>query len=150
MPPIANQGRDGRWRATWASNPRPAAGRPGLVGVTHTGPGFGRRGAGLAGIVAAAADQRARAENAPGDRHWQVVLAEVEHVGARREGHIRPVVDRQQAAVPPACVGEHLQQPEFLACFEPLLPQLDDVHPGAQHRVEELRQVPPGPPGVGA
>ena len=100
--------------------------------------------------MAAAADERAGAEDAPRHRHRQVVLAQVEHVGSGREGHVGPVVDRQQAAVPPAGPREHLEQREFLARLQALLPQLHDVHPGAEHGVEEPRQVTLGPPGVGA
>ena len=77
----------------------------------------------------------------PRDRHRQVVLAQVQHVGARRERHVRPVVHRQQAAVPPARVGEHLEQPELLLRLQALLPQLDDVHPRAEHGVQERDQV---------
>ena len=38
IPPIANQGRAGRSDATCDKRPSPAAGRPGFVGVVHTGP----------------------------------------------------------------------------------------------------------------
>lgn len=51
--------------------------------------------------MAAAPDQRARAEDTPGDRDGQVVLAQVKHVSPGREGHIRTVVHREQAAMPP-------------------------------------------------
>ena len=71
----------------------------------------------------------------------QVVLAQVQDVGARRERDVGPVVHRQQAAVPSARVGEHLEQPEFLPGLQALLAQLDDVHPGAEHRVQERDQV---------
>jgi hypothetical protein len=52
--------------------------------------------------------------------------------------------------VPPACAGEYFKQFEFLARFESLFPELHDVHPGAEHRVEERRQVAPGPSCAGA
>ncbi len=100
--------------------------------------------------MAAAADERARAEDAPRDRHGQVVLAQMEHVGPGGERDIRPVIHGQQPAVPPAGVREHLEQAEFLAGLQALLPELDNVHPGAEDRVEELRQVALGPAGVGA
>ena len=45
---------------------------------------------------------------------------------------------------------EHLEQREFLARLQALLPQLHDVHPGAEHGVEEPRQVTLAPPGVRA
>ena len=89
-------------------------------------------------------------EDAPRDRHRQVVLAQVEHVRPGGERDVRAVVHGQQPAVPPAGGREHLEQGEFLARLQALLPQLDDVHPGAEDRVEELRQVAPRPPGVRA
>jgi len=100
--------------------------------------------------VAAAADERARAEDAPRDRHRQVVLPQVEHVSPGGERDIRAVVHGQQAAVTPARVREHLKQGELLARLQALLAQLDDVHPGAEDGVEEPRQVTLGPPGVRA
>jgi hypothetical protein len=102
---------------------------------------FGGCRVGLGGSVSAASDQRVRAQDAPRGRHRQIVLAQVEHVGAGCEGHVGAVVDCQQATVPSACVSEHLQKFEFLACFESFLAQLHDVHPGAEDRVEELGQV---------
>ncbi len=38
MPPMANQGRAPAVAAAWRTYPRPAAARPGFVGVAHTGP----------------------------------------------------------------------------------------------------------------
>ena len=84
------------------------------------------------------------------DRHRQVVLPEVEHVRPGRQGHVGPVVHRQQRAVPAAGGGEHLEQRELLARLEALLPQLHDVHPAAEDRVEELGQVALGAPPVRA
>src|ERR1700726_656775 len=66
---------------------------------------------------------RAGAQKGPRARHREVVLAQMLHVGAGREGHVGPVVYRQQAPVPPARVGEHLQQPEFLPGLQSLLAQ---------------------------
>ena len=100
--------------------------------------------------MAAAADERARAEDAPGDRHRQVVLPQVEHVGPGGERDVRAVVHGQQPAVPPAGGREHPEQGELLARLQALLPQLHDVHPGPEDRVEELRQIAQGPPRVRA
>jgi hypothetical protein len=100
--------------------------------------------------VAAAPDQRAGPEDLPRHRHRQVVLPQVQHVRARRQGHVRPVVHREQPPVPPARFGEHLQQREFLPRLQALLPQLDDVHPARQRRVEKLAQVALPTPPVGA
>ena len=77
----------------------------------------------------------------------QVVLAQVQYVGAGRARDVGTVVDRQQCAVAPRRVGEYLQRRQFVACLqraEPLLtcrslvPQLDDVHAAGQRRVGEL------------
>ena len=105
------------------------------------------------------ADHAGRPDDVAGDRQRQVVLAEVQHVGARRQRDVGPVVDRQQRAVPAGRVGEHLQRGQFVARLqrpEPLLPgrslvaQLDDVDPAGQRRVGELRQVTALAAGVGA
>jgi hypothetical protein len=100
--------------------------------------------------VTAAADERARAEDTPCDRHRQVILSQVQHVGPRGQRDVRAVVHRQQAAVPAAGGREHLEQREFLARLQALLPQLHDVYPGAEDGVQEPRQIAQGPPGVRA
>ena len=74
----------------------------------------------------------------------------MKHVRPGRQGHIGPVVHRQQRAVPTAGAREHLEQREFLARLEALLPQLHDVDPAAENRVEELGQVALGASPVGA
>ena len=65
-------------------------------------------------------------------------------------GMLGPVVHRQQRAVPSAGGGEHLEQRELFARLEALLPQLHDVHPAAEDRVEEPGQVALGTPPVRA
>ena len=55
---------------------------------------------GLRRAVAAPADERARAEDAPRGRHRQVVLPQVEHVGPGGQRDVRAVVHREQLAVP--------------------------------------------------
>ncbi len=74
----------------------------------------------------------------------------MKHVRPGRQGHVGPVVHRQQRAVPTARVGEHLEQRQLLARLKALLPQLHDVHPAAEDRVEELGQVALGAPPVRA
>jgi len=100
--------------------------------------------------MTASPDQRSRPEDLPRHRHRQVVLPQVQHVRAGRQSDVRPVVHRQQRAVPPARVREHRKQRELLARLQALLPQLDDVHPAAEHRVEKRDQVPLGAPPVSA
>jgi hypothetical protein len=100
--------------------------------------------------VAAPPDQRPRPEDPPRHGDRQVVLPQVQHVGPRRERDVGPVVDREQPPVPSAGGSEHLEQRQLLAGFQALLPQLDDVHPGGEHRVEERNQVTLAPPPVGA
>jgi len=83
-------------------------GRPQRTGAEVVDAGLGRRRVGLGRAVAAAADERARAEDAPGHGDGKVVLSQVKHVGSGREGHVGAVVHRQQPAVPAARGGEHL------------------------------------------
>ena len=88
----------------------------------------------------------------PGDR--QVVLAEVQHVGAGGERDVGAVVDGEQRAVPGAGVGEHLERGELVARLEravgALVAQLDDVDPAGQRGVGELGEVAAVAAGVGA
>ena len=104
----------------------------------------------LRGAVARPPDDRPGPEDPPRHRQRQVVLPEVEHVRPGREGDVGPVVHRQQRAVPAAGGREHLEQRELLARLEALLPQLHDVDPAAENRVEERGQVTLGAPPVGA
>ena len=99
------------------------------------------------------------ADDVARDGQRQVVLAEVQHVGARRQRDVGAVVDRQQRVVPARRVGEHLERLQFLARLqraEPLLTgralvaQLDDVDPARQRRVGEFGQVTALAAGVGA
>ena len=105
------------------------------------------------------ADQRAGADDVAGDRQRQVVLAEVQHVGAGGPRDVGAVVDGQQRAVAARRVGEHLQRLQLwrgLQRAEPLLarralvPQLDDVDPAGQRRVGEFGEVAALAAGVGA
>ena len=89
----------------------------------------------------------------------QVVLAEVQHVGACGQGDVGPVVDRQQRVVPAGGVGEdgqglefsaRLQWPELLLTRRTLVPQLNDVDPARKGRIGEFGEVTALAPGVGA
>ena len=106
-----------------------------------------------------AADQRSGPDDVAGDRQREVVLPEVQHVGAGGPGDVGPVVDRQQRAVAARGVGEHLERSELVARLQrselllarrALVAQLDDVDPAGQRRVGEFGQVAAFPPGVGA
>ena len=83
-------------------------------------------------------------------RQRQVVLAQVQHVGAGGAGDVGAVVDRQQRAVPAGGVGEDLQRRQLVAGLQraelllarrALVAQLDDVHPAGQRGVGELGQI---------
>ncbi len=100
--------------------------------------------------VRGAADQDVLAEDRAGRGHREVALAEVQHVGAGGVGDVRPVVDRQESAVPGAGVGEDLEVLQLLGGLHALVPQLHDVDPAGQDRVQELRQVALAPAGVRA
>ena len=119
---------------------------------------FGHRGGDLSLVVGGPADKRARTQDVAGEQQRQVVLAQVQHIGAGRPGDIGAVVDRQQRAVPSCRVAQQieggqlvagLQRPEPLLAGRALVPQLDDVHPTGQRRVGEFGQVPAFTAGVG-
>ncbi len=82
-----------------------------------------------------------RAEDPSRERHRQVVLAEMQDRRAGGERHVRPVVDREQLAVPRSRRRELVEQPQFLAGLQPLLSQLHDVDPGAQDGIQEIGQI---------
>jgi len=86
-------------------------------------------------------DDRTGTENAPRNARREVVLAKMHDVGTSRIGDVCPIVDRQQRAVCLACFPEHLEKAQFLTGFEAFLPQLNYVDAGAEHVVEEPRQV---------
>jgi hypothetical protein len=145
MPPIANHGRPAASVAARVGRRRPH--RPGAEVVDAL---LGRGGRRLLLAVARPPDDRPGPEDPPRHRHRQVVLPQVKHVRPGRQGHVRPVVHRQQRAVPTAGGREHLEQRELLARLKPLLPQLHHVYPAAEDRVEEPGQVALGAPPIGA
>lgn len=116
--------------------------------VVHAGLGDGGVDLGLR--VRGAADHHALADDGAGCGDRQVSLAEVEHVGPDGVGDIGPVVHCEQFAVAPAGVGEDRQVFELLGRLHALVAQLDDVHPGGEHGVEEGGQVALAPAGIRA
>ena len=76
----------------------------------------------------------------------ELALLEVFAAACRRHGALLAVNDRADVALAAGADVLHLGQRQLLARLEALLPQLDDVHPAAEDRVEELRQVALGPP----
>ena len=88
-----------------------------------------------------AADRDVVAEDSPGVRHGEIVLAQVQDVGAGGEGDVRPVVDRQQRAVPGALFGDHGERGELGAGFQTFLAELDDVDPAGEGGGDERTQV---------
>ena len=117
IPPIANHGLSvARFRpAASRTRSRPGA-RPARFGRGRPARAdaevvdlFGRCGARLRAVVGGPADHRARADDVARDRQRQVVLAEVQHVGARRTRDVGAVVDREQSAVAARRVSENLQ-----------------------------------------
>jgi hypothetical protein len=104
--------------------------------------------------VRRAADHHVVADDLAGPPDGEVVLAQVQHVRARGQRHVRPVVHREQGSVPGTRVRQHLERGQLRAGLEravgALVPQLDDVHPAGQRGLGELGQVAPGGAGVGA
>ncbi len=76
-------------------------------------------------------------DDLPGDRRRQVILADVQHVGAAGVGDVRAVVHGEQSAVPVTPGPEHFEQPQLLPGLQALLPELHDVHARPEHAVEE-------------
>ena len=136
MPPMANHGRaralrgqvpdrvQGGVRPAGFGRRRPDRAQAEVVDVGVHG-GSGR----LHGAVAAQPEQHVGADDPAGGGRRQVPLPDVQHVGTRRNGHVRPVVDGQQLAVPAAGVGEDGEQVELVRGLQVLLAQLDDVDP---------------------
>ena len=54
-------------------------------------------------------------DDVAGDRQRQVVLAQMQHVGAGRAGDVGPVVDREQRVVAARRVGQHLERGQLVA-----------------------------------
>ena len=161
MPPMANHGLCRRESAAAArTRSRPGAGRPGLVGVGQHGPDAevvdrlldGGRGIWPAVVGGAADQRRSVADDVAGHRQRQIVLAQVQHVGAGGPGDVGAVVDGEQCAVPAAasasissaassCAG--LQRAESLLAGRALVAELDDVHPAGQRGVGEFGEDRP-------
>ncbi len=136
---------EARGRAT-----RLGRGRPAGAGAEVVDAGLDGAGPGLVEVVGGAADQHVVAEDLPGHRDRQVVLPEVQHVGARGQRDVGAVVHGEQRVVAAAGVREHLQRSQLVAGLHPLLAQLQQVHPAAQGRVGELGEVAARAAGVGA
>ena len=73
--------------------------------------------------------------------HRQIPLAQMQYVGSRGESDVRPVVDRQQLAVPLAGVREHLKGRQLVRSLHLLLAQLHDVHATGQCGIQELLEI---------
>ncbi len=125
-------------------------GRPAGAGAEVVDAGLDGAGPGLRDVVGGPPDQHVVAEDAPRDVDRQVVLPEVQHVGPRGQRHVGAVVDGEQRVVAAAGVREHLQRRQFVARLQPLLAQLQQVHPAAQGGVGELGEVAALAAGVGA
>ncbi|SHO94583.1 Uncharacterised protein [Mycobacteroides abscessus subsp. abscessus] len=104
-------------------------------------------------------DQHVRSDDLPGHGQRQVILAQVQDVGARGPGDIGAVVDREQRAVTCGGLAQNRQILEFLGGLQPaelpltrrsLVAQLHDVHPARQGSVHELGEITALPASVGA
>ena len=71
----------------------------------------------------------------------QVVLPDVEDIGSDEGGDVCPVVDGEELPVLAGDFGKHFQRCDLRAGVEPLVPQLDDVHPTVIGGVQEVAQV---------
>ncbi len=93
----------------------------------------------LVAVVGGASDDGLRAEDLPGDPGREVVLAEMDAVGAGGQGDVRPVVDDEGDAVAAGHVLEPLGLLEDESSLGPLLPQLDDPNPRGTDEVEDVQ-----------
>ena len=86
-------------------------------------------------------DDRLGSEDAPGQGGRRIVLAHVHAVGADLEGEVRAVVHDERDTEARADATKDPGTLEELACFEPLVAELDDVDPAAQAGAGELGKV---------
>ena len=105
------------------------------------------------------ADHHVRAQDPPGLRHGQVVLAQVQHVGAGGEGEVGPIVHREQRPVASrgrtqngqgGQLAEGLQRAVLPLPGRSLVAQLDHFHPACERGLGELGEVPVFPAGIRA
>ena len=105
------------------------------------------------------ADQGPGPDDFASHRRREVVLAQMQYLGAGCAGDVGTVVDRQQRTVPSGGIGQHLQRGELTACLQlaeaklagrSLVPQLDDVHPAGQGGVGKRCKILALAAGIGA
>ena len=95
-------------------------------------------------------DHGVPAEEAPGGRQRDVLLADVEHRRAGERGEVRTVVDGPEPAVPAARLLQDPEQFEFLGRLDGLVPQLDDVDAAGEGGIHEVPEIAAVLAGVGA
>ena len=127
-----------RWMAS-----TPRAVTAGLVAGGEDGADIDVAGPGLLGRqglfqgMAGGADDEVRGDPM-GRGHGEVLLAQVDPVGARGQGDVHPVIDNQQSPRCPSSPAEFHRQLIKTAVFQVLFPELDDSHPGGQDLVQNL------------
>jgi len=84
--------------------------------------------------MGAAADQALPAQQAAGERRWQVSLAQMNPVGVHRQGQIHPVVDQEQGTMPGAELAQGAGFGEALAVLGLLGAVLHQPNPRLQGR----------------
>src|SRR5699024_8723471 len=97
-----------------------------------------------------AAEDHIGPEHGAGLSAGEVPLADVEDIGSGQEGDIGAVVDGEQLPVPPGRLPENLDGRDLGPGLEALVAQLDDVDASGISGIEELGQITPSAPGIGA
>ena len=142
MPPMANHGTGGRRSAAWRTYSSPAAGRPGLVGVSHTGPTLSwsapaaMPASSCSGEWVESPISRSSPDLLAHGGHGVVVLAHVHAVGAGRQRQVGPVVDPQQRAVAVARGAPARGHRQQRVVGQRLVAQLEHVHTARQRGVQ--------------
>lgn len=72
---------------------------------------------------------------------WQIVLTDVQAVGAGSQGQIRAIIDDQDRADVPASAPEPLRERQQLRERQGLLAQLHQAAAPREDRLEQVRQV---------
>lgn len=91
----------------------------------------------LLGTVRGQADQAILAHHPPGHRYAHIILADVHPVGFHGGDQVRPVIEDQKRPVLGADLTEAPADVHELGVPGVLHAELDQVHAGAQHRVQE-------------
>lgn len=133
-----------------AGTPRLGRGRPDRTDAEVVQPVGSDRSIHLLRRVRGETESRPLSDDGAGDIRGEVLLPEVQDRRTGDPGDVGPVVDGPQRAVPRRDLAQHAEDPELLATFQGLVPQLDDVHTAGVGGVDEVGEVALAGAGIGA